>query len=518
MDGRRLFNANEFLWNRNQVLEAQNRRLQSRLSACERERNQALRRAEESERQRRQLQEQNAGLKQRVADLTAQLKNHKKKPKPAPPAPPAPPTPPAFVKPNVPPKKPPRKPGRKSGHAAALRPMPQKIDVHQEVPLPIDEQGKASCPQCRTQLNDVKQHQRLVEEIIPQQVVTTCYHTTSGYCPSCRKQVESRAEEQPPAADLPHAQLGLNALATAAVLRVCYRLPLRQITRLFAQLPGLKISPGGIVKQLHRLAAWLEKQYHRLKLVLRAAGVVYVDESGWRTNGKNGYLWTLTNDQHTLYHVDRSRSGRVLAELLGEAFGSGDGTLVSDFYGVYDQMEGSQQKCLAHLLRELGDTLARRPELVQDRCYPFFRRCKRLVKEMLRLKGRRQELGAEDYAHRVELLERRLEKLGESNWKDADATRLAGRLRKHRNKLTTFLHKQEVEGTNNMAERALRPAVVMRKITGGSRSARGARSWSILTSVMRTAEQQGRDVLDTLKTLLKAEWAGKNIGLLTDAM
>ncbi len=509
MDGRRLFNANEFLWNRNQVLEAQNRHLKSRLLACERERDQAVRRAEESERQKRQLQEQNAGLKQRLADLTAQLK---KKPKPAPPA---------FVKPNVPPQKPPRKPGRKSGHAAALRPMPEKIDVHQEVPLPVDEQGKVSCPHCRTQLNDVKQHQRLVEELIPQQIVTTCYHTTSGYCPSCRKHVESRAEEQPPAADLPHAQLGLNALATAAVMRVCYRLPLRQITRLFAQLPGLKISPGGIVKQLHRLAAWLEKQYHRLKLVLRAAGVVYADESGWRTNGKNGYLWTLTNEQHTLYHVDRSRSGRVLAELLGEAFGSGDGTLVSDFYSVYDQMNGSQQKCLAHLLRELRDTLARRPELVKEPCYPFFRRCKRLVKEMLRLKGRRQELeklGVEVYAHRVELLERRLKVLGESNWKDADAARLAGRLRKNRNKLTTFLHKEEVEGTNNMAERALRPAVVMRKITGGSRSARGARSWSILTSVMRTAEQQGRDVLDTLKTLLKAEWAGKNIGLLTDAM
>jgi hypothetical protein len=91
------------------------------------------------------------------------------------------------------------------------------------------------------------------------------------------------------------------------------------------------------------------------------------------------------------------------------------------------------------------------------------------------------------------------------------------RLIKYRNKLTPFLHHAELDGTNNAAERALRPAVVMRKITGGSRSAQGAKAWSILASVMRTAQQQGRDVLDTLKTLLKAEWAGKNIGLLTDA-
>lgn len=193
-------------------------------------------------------------------------------------------------------------------------------------------------------------------------MVTTCYHTVGGWCPCCRKHVESRAEEQPPAADLPHAQLGLNALATAAVMRVCYRLPLRQVTRLFAQLPGLKLSAAAVVKQIRRLARWLGGQYDRLKLVLRAAGVVHADETGWRTNGRNGYLWTLTNARHTLYHVDRSRSARVIVELLGKSFGlEGGGKLVSDFYGVYDRLGGVQQKCLTHLLRDLRDTTARRP-------------------------------------------------------------------------------------------------------------------------------------------------------------
>jgi hypothetical protein len=43
--------------------------------------------------------------------------------------------------------------------------------------------------------------------------------------------------------------------------------------------------------------------------------VVHADETGWRTNGKSGYLWTLTNDRHTLYHIDRSRSGKVIVDL-----------------------------------------------------------------------------------------------------------------------------------------------------------------------------------------------------------
>jgi len=349
--------------------------------------------------------------------------------------------------------------------------------------------------------------------LVPSKVITTCYHTTSGYCPGCRKVVESRAPEQPPAADVPHAQLGLNALATAAVMRVCYRLPLRQITKLFAQLPQMKISPGGIVKQLKRLGKWLQEQYHRLKLVLRAAGVVHADETGWRTNGKNGYLWTLTNADATVYHVDQSRGGQVIVELLGQAFGHDGQTLVSDFYSVYDQFDASQQKCLTHLLRELRDTVIKRPELAG---HGFFKQGKRLVQDMLKLKRLHATMDAIGYARRVQQVETRLDDLIKKTWNDADADRLTKRLIKHRDSLTTFLHKPEVDGTNNAAERALRPAVVMRKITGGSRSAAGAKAFSILASVMRTAEQQGRDVVETIKTLLKAAWSGEDIYLLTD--
>lgn len=488
-----------------QFLRQENQHLRLELNVCRPALYRADQKIDRLEQRVAKLAAENARLKQKLADLSAALKPGS--------------APPAFVKANVVSKRS-KKPGRKIGHAAALRPPPAQIDVHQTVELPIDTLGKPSCPHCRTQLSDVKQHERLVEELIPSKVLTTCYHTSSGYCPCCRKTVESRGEDQPPAADLPHAQLGLNALATAAVMRVCYRLPLRQITRLFAHLPGLKLSLGAIVKQIKRLSRWLEKQYHRLKLVLRAAGVVHADETGWRTNGHNGYLWTLTNANHTLYHVDRSRGGKVIVELLGRAFGHNGGkekeqTLVSDFYSVYDQFAAPQQKCLTHLLRELRDTIRKRPELA---AHEFFRRCKRLVQEMLKLKKRRAELSEVDYAHQVRLLENRLETLSQTTWNDADADRLTARLKKHRQSLTTFLHKAEVDGTNNAAERALRPAVVMRKITGGSRSASGAGAWAILASIMRTAEQQGRDVLQTIKTLLRAEWAGQDIALLTDTL
>jgi hypothetical protein len=165
------------------------------------------------------------------------------------------------------------------------------------------------------------------------------------------------------------------------------------------------------------------------------------------------------------------------------------------------------------LLRELRNTIAKRPELAT---HAFFKRCKRLVQDMLRLKKRHGKMKAADYWRRVERVEKRLEELSRQQWNDLDADRIGGRLRKYRTRLTTFLHKKNVDGTNNAAERALRPAVVMRKITGGSRSDEGAKAWAILASVMRTAEQQGKNVLETIKTLLRAEWAGKDIALLTD--
>jgi hypothetical protein len=137
---------------------------------------------------------------------------------------------------------------------------------------------------------------------------------------------------------------------------------------------------------------------------------------------------------------------------------------------------------------------------------------------MLKLKTRREQLKQKQYEHQVSLLEKRLSKLGQQRWEDEDADRLATRLRKYGGQLSTFLHKEQVDGTNNAAERALRPAVVMRKISGGSRSAAGARAWSILASVMRTAQQQGRDVVATIQDLLKAEWSGQQATLLTELL
>lgn len=447
-----------------------------------------------------ELQKENAALLKRLDEQ-------------APPPPPPPSGPPPFVKASAKPGRR-KKPGRKAGHAGAFRPPPPKIDRTVKVPLPPGgTSGRPLCPHCRGALRKLKRHRQVVEDLVPAHVRVTCYHTASGYCPHCKRRVESRAAGQPPRAGLKgRGQLGLNVLATAAVLRVENRLPFRQVVQLLSDVAGLRVCAGAAARQLQRLAGWLGGEYEQVRTRLRRGRVAYTDETGHRNAGRNGWLWTVGDgDRHTLYHVDPSRSGKVIQGLLGESFG---GTMVCDFYGGYDAMRCAKQRCNTHLLRELRDTAQQSPAFA---AHAFGRRCKRLVQDLLKLKKRWNELDDAAYTRKGCRLEDRLEQLAVrfADDPEPDVARLAGRLSRYRSELTAFLWDEHVDGTNNAAERALRPAVVFRKITGGSRSMAGARAWATLASICRTARQQGRDVLGTLKTLIERSWSGQEPGFLS---
>jgi transposase len=262
--------------------------------------------------------------------------------------------PPPFVKPPAPPGRR-KKPGRKAGHEASLRPPPETIDRTVEVPLPRHRQTRRPlCPHCRTPLEPgtLKKHRRAVEDLVPARAEVICYRTHSGYCPRCKRRVETRHPEQPPPADLPHAQLGINALAEAAALRVDSRLPMRQVCAVLGR-SGLRVCAGAVAKQVQRLGRWLGGEYERIKSRLRRSPWANVDETSWRTRGRNMWLWAACAAAHTVYHVDPSRAGSVVRRLLGESFG---GTVGCDFYGAYDAAGFERkQRCLAHLLREMKD-------------------------------------------------------------------------------------------------------------------------------------------------------------------
>ena len=177
---------------------------------------------------------------------------------------------------------------------------------------------------------------------------------------------------------------------------------------------------------------------------------------------------------------------------------------MSDFYSAYSAMDCKKQKCLTHLLRELVESAEKCPAFAASE---FCGKSKRLIKQMLRLKKQCQDPSEPRYARRVRRLEARLEQLATAAYDEANARRIAKRMRKYQKELTAFLWDKNLQGTNNAAERAIRPAVVARKISGGSRSKNGADAWATLASLLRTAGQQGKNLLDTIKSMLTAAWA-----------
>src|SRR6266436_1050975 len=148
-----------------------------------------------------ELERHNARLLQENAQLRRELDEFKQNKPPS--------GPPSFVKATLPPRRRKKKLGRPMGHPPALRPPPPEIHQEIDVPLASDDGGICRCPHCRVELSDFKDHERVVEDIVPAKVLTTRYRTSSGFCKHCKKRVESRHPQQPPPADLPHAQLGL---------------------------------------------------------------------------------------------------------------------------------------------------------------------------------------------------------------------------------------------------------------------------------------------------------------------
>ena len=199
--------------------------------------------------------------------------------------------------------------------------------------------------------------------------------------------------------------------------------------------------------------------------------------------------------------MDESRGGRVPLKLLGKAF---DGTIIADFYGGYDRLPGPKQRCLTHLMRETRELAERDPGFADT---PLHRKLMRWCRDALRLKKRWSALADNQYELKASRLEDRLDGLVHLEMDHPDARRLCRRLKKHRRELTRFLWEEKLDGTNNAAERALRPAVVMRKITGGSRSLTAAQAWAKVASLLRSADQRNLGVFDAAKKLIIDYWA-----------
>ncbi len=146
-------------------------------------------------------------------------------------------------------------------------------------------------------------------------------------------------------------RLGVNLLSLMAALREEGRLPFRTVQWYLQTVHQLRLSLGAIVRAIHQVARQAQPAVDRILERIRGSPVVHADETGWRQDGVNGYVWTFSTPTGR-YFLRRRRNKEVVDEVLDESF---SGVLVSDFYAAYHHYPGLKQRCWVHLLRDIHD-------------------------------------------------------------------------------------------------------------------------------------------------------------------
>jgi transposase len=349
-----------------------------------------------------------------------------------------------------------------------------------------------SCSACRADLRAeegqlVKVNQ--ITELPPAgaQVIEVRQYLTT--CPQCG---EVQMEE--PAAGLEmNRSFGARLEATVVYYRQEQHMSYERTQEALWQLHGVRISQGGIDKIMQRAGKKALEAASSIEKRVRQSAVIHSDETGSRVAGDNWWEWVFCTTQAVLHVIRFNRGDDVIQDVLD---GSKPEVWVSDCYGAQLRTPALRiQLCMAHQLRNLQAVVDALPTLTWPRAMQV------LFRYAIHLHHQRDHLSPDQFAFQVERIERHCDRLLARTLDPPDAKRMQKRYRKHRDKLFVFLYRKDVEPTNNIAERALRPSVIHRKVMGCFRSEWGAMAFAALASVIGTAELSGMHPFSAIQAL-----------------
>lgn len=382
-----------------------------------------------------------------------------------------------------------RRAGARKGHPGVSRRTPEPDET---VELALEGCPAESCDEPLS--GPLDSHDHTVTELVPARLKTTRYIVPRYRCP-----VHGIVSPPVPGA-LPNARFGIGLMLWVAFHRLL-GLPYGKIGRLLASMCGLRVSTATLISLNHRVVEELRPIYDRLRGEIRHAEAVYNDDTGWRVNGEDRYLWGFVAEAIALFTVEKGRGARVVRRVLG---GHWPGTLIVDGYPGYDRLDFEKQRCHVHLLREIRDVLHRRSGApLQFR--RFAKKVKRLFRDSERCAKRVKD--PEERARWKSHYEERLDGITEQHYTDPDASRISKTLRRYRNEWFLFLVRK-IDPNTNRVERPLRGPVTIRKISHGSRSEKGAQAVAVAWSVAETCRMRGQEFLEVAQKALTAAAAG----------
>jgi transposase len=270
----------------------------------------------------------------------------------------------------------------------------------------------------------------------------------------------------------------------------------------FAEVLGIKISTGFLAKQVRKASGALKKTYDALAEQLSKEDHLHIDETGDKENGKKRWTWCFRAKGFTVFPIDPSRSSDVLKTILGEDFA---GKISCDFFSAYQKFARESKAdllhCWAHLIREVKYISESKTKKVAR----YGQRLLEAIGAMFKTFHRKDELQYWNWFRRMKRHQRLILKVA---WhrlpkEDKDAWNIAVRLWNEEASYFRFI-KEGLPPTNNLAEQSIRRVVLNRKVTQGTRSDGGNRWWERIWSVLATCEQQGKNVMEFLKSCMNA--------------
>ena len=384
-----------------------------------------------------------------------------------------------------------KKLGAPTGHPGWFRKKPDHIDHIEEVKL-------EKCPKCGSKdLKDTGKVQDHIQEdiLLVTRTLATRFTKRQYDCQECGSCVEGRGKEE-----LPNSYIGPRAKALAVYLKYHIKVSDRDIQKLFKSLLGLVIVPSSIPGFRNQLTRYCKPLYETLLKRMKASKCLNIDETGWKNNGKNRWLWKFTDQNVSINRILKGRGQKELEEVLGKKF---DGIIIADFLSAYNKIETkAKQRCLVHLLRELKKIRERLPD--DKQAVQFAERLEAIIKgaRELVLRYQSKEITRRALKEGRKHIQRCLDDLKLANPTHRVLRRLIKRLERHKHELLTLLDYPGIDYHNNHAKRQIRPNVLLRKIVFGNRSEKGILNHDCLMSIIQTAHLKKLDPLKALRGFL----------------
>ena len=390
-----------------------------------------------------------------------------------------------------------KKRGGQRGHAKHERPLLPTDRCDDVQPLKPE-----ACRRCGEKLTgtDPEPLRHQVWELPEIKPHVTEYQQHRLVCPCCG---ETTCAQLP--AGVPQGQSGPRLMALTALLMAYYRQSKRRTAEFLSTLLGQPCCPALTVKIQNQVTAALRPSYEALAAELPMQEQLSIDETPSKEENGKAWLWTFVARMFTVFAVRPTREAAALGVFLGEKF---RGIVNCDRAKMYWYL-GRLQWCRAHLKRDFQALIDSPDPQVKRLGHDLMRPTRKLFAAWARYRdGTLTRAGMKRLMTPIRAEIEALLLRGAFSGNE----RLVGmcdELYDHRQWLWTFLDHEDVEITNNGAERALRHAVIWRKLSFGTQSASGSRFVETMLTMIETCRQQERNTFAFVADALQAHFAGR---------